>query len=187
MALDMHRKIVQVDEFMVTKKTWLTHEWSLPKTNLQLDQSRAFNEAYAVILAVSRERGVELVDIHKKSITKKKFKFFLERLRQLNYYNDILLVMDNLSLHRAADMKERMQELGLHYAYTPVYSPQYNGIEEVIGMGKRAVKKRRLELIQRGEEENLEEIIREAFESIDAQQVAKCIARSLSLLALPHQ
>ena len=92
--------------------------------------------------------------------------------------------MDNLNLHRAADVKERMHELGFHFSYTPVYSPQYNGIEEVIGIGKRAVKKRRLELILRGQEENLEEIIRDAFEDIDTQQVAKCIARSLHLLAL---
>ena len=40
-----------------------------------------------------------------------------------------------------------MDELGFLYTYTPVYSPQYNGIEEVINIGKKLVKDKRLELI----------------------------------------
>ena len=40
-----------------------------------------------------------------------------------------------------------MDELGFLYAYTPVYSPQYNGIEEVINIGKKKVKNVRLEMI----------------------------------------
>ena len=55
--------------------------WTLPKTNLQIDQKEAFTETYAVVLAISRERGIELVEIHKKSINKMKFKLFLDRLR----------------------------------------------------------------------------------------------------------
>ena len=122
-ALDMGRKIVQLDEFVVTKKTWPTHVWTLPKTNLQMDQSKAYTETYAVILAISREKGIELVDVYKKSINKIKFKHFLDRLRQLNFLNDITLMMDNLSFHKSGDIKERMDELGFQYTYTPVYSP----------------------------------------------------------------
>ena len=70
MALDMSRKIVQLDEFVITKKTLPTHAWTQQKTNILMDQSKAYTETYAVILAVSRERGVELVEVHKKSIKK---------------------------------------------------------------------------------------------------------------------
>mgnify|MGYP001157521180 CR=1 FL=1 len=80
-----------------------------------------------------------------------KFQMFLQRLRDQNQFEDIILMMDNLSFHKSRDIKERMDELGFHYTYTPAYSPQYNGIEEVIGIGKREVKKRRLEMIQTGE------------------------------------
>jgi len=73
MAIDMHRKIIQLDEFVITKKTWPTHVWTLEKMNKHIDQSKAYTEVYAVILAISRERGIELVDIHKKSINKRKF------------------------------------------------------------------------------------------------------------------
>ena len=33
-AIDMRRKIVQLDEFVITKKTLPTHVWTLPRTNL---------------------------------------------------------------------------------------------------------------------------------------------------------
>ena len=147
MALDMRRKIIQLDEFVITKRTWPTHVWTQQKVNMKIDQSEAYTETYAVLLAVSREKGIELVDIYEKSINKVKFKHFLDRLRQLNFYDDMMLMMDNISFHKSQDTKNRMDELGFQYTYTPVYSPQYNGIEEVIGIGKAVVKKRRLEMI----------------------------------------
>ena len=55
--------------------------------------------------------------------------------------------MDNLGVHKSRETKERMDELGFRYTFTPTYSPKYNGIEEVIGIGKSLVKKKRLEMI----------------------------------------
>ena len=52
-----------------------------------------------------------------------------------------------------------MDELGFMYTYTPTYSPQYNGIEEVIGIGKQMVKKKRLEMLLNGETRCLNELI----------------------------
>lgn len=40
-----------------------------------------------------------------------------------------------------------MDELGFLYTYTPAYSPKYNGIEEVISIGKHMVKKKRLDML----------------------------------------
>ena len=74
-------------------------------------------------------------------------------------FDDIILVMDNLPLHKSNHMKSRMDELGFLYAWTPKYSPQYNGIEEVINIGKQFIKKRRLEAILNGEEIDLNEVI----------------------------
>ena len=184
LAVERRLKIIQLDEFVVTKKTIPTHAWTGPKDNIQLNQARAYMEAFAVVLAVSRERGVELVDVYKRSINKVKFKEFLEKLRRINEFEDIQLVMDNLSVHKSNEIKDRMNELGFNYAFTPAYSPQYNGIENVIGIGKTRVKKRRLEILQQNEEEDLPRIIREEFYGISTQHVARCIARSLQLLSI---
>lgn len=75
--------------------------------------------------------------------------------------------MDNLSFHKSKDIKRRMDELGFFYTYTPVYSPQYNGIEEVIGIGKSIVKKRRLNMIMNGEFEHLKSVIIDSFNKIN--------------------
>ena len=72
---------------------------------------------------------------------------FLDNLRSKYMLDDIILVMDNLSLHKSKDVRNRMDELGFTYTYTPVYSPQYNGVEEVINIGGKIIKKRRLDSI----------------------------------------
>ena len=75
--------------------------------------------------------------------------------------------MDQLSLHKSLETKDLMDEVGFLYTYTPVQAPQYNGIEKVFSIGKSIIKKKRLEAILRGDEENLRRIISEAFLSIN--------------------
>jgi len=71
--------------------------------------------------------------------------------------------MDNLSLHKSIDVKERMDELGFLYTYTPAYSPRYNGIEEVFSMAKRTIKNEHLSRLLNGLEVDLKDIIHRAF------------------------
>lgn len=41
-----------------------------------------------------------------------------------------LVVMDNLSAHRNATVKRRIEEAGANILFTPPYSPEFNPIEE---------------------------------------------------------
>ena len=184
LAIEKRLMIIQLDEFVITKKTWPTHAWTRQKDNLQLNYQDTNTSVAAVLMAISREHGVNMVKVYKKSINKRKFKEFLDELRAKYPFDDMLLMMDNISFHKSQDVRERMDELGFHYTYTVRYSPKYNGIEEVIGIGKQLVKKWRLDAIMKNENENLPLMIVDAYNSIDAQQVAKCITRSLELLEL---
>ena len=76
------------------------------------------------------------VEVFPKSINKTKFKVFLQNLRAKFPFDDVLLVMDNLSVHKSNAVKQLMDELGFLYTWTPPYSPSYNGVEEVINIGK---------------------------------------------------
>jgi len=136
LALERKFRIVQLDEFYVTKNTIPKSAWSSKNTNIELDYKELQIEVKAVILAVSRESGVEHFDVFRHSVNKIKFKLFLEGLRRRFPFDDILLVMDQLSLHKSLEVKELMDELGFLYTYTPVYSPQYNGTEEAIAQIK---------------------------------------------------
>ena len=77
-----------------------------------------------------------------------------------------------------------MDELGFRWAWTPRYSPQYNGIEEVWAMSKRFIKEERLNLIQNGYDFDLNELIRKSFDCMSVLSISKCINRSLNLLNL---
>ena len=77
-----------------------------------------------------------------------------------------------------------MDELGFSYAYTPVYSPAFNGIEEVFSQAKHAIKKSRLEKLLNEEEVNIRRIIEDAFYNLEPHNIAKCVSRSLEMLKL---
>ena len=70
-----------LDEMMVTKSSFPTHDWSKLKTNTKMDMSWKNNEPIAVLGAVSREKGIEHVMTFRKSVNVPKFKVFLEELR----------------------------------------------------------------------------------------------------------
>ena len=183
-ALLLGFRVVQIDEMMVTRRTFPTHDWAKLRSNTSLDLGQMNTAATAVIGAISREMGVELMMQFPKSVNVMRFKIFLEELRRKYPYDNMILVMDNLAVHRSQHTVERMNELGFRYAWTPRYSPQYNGIEEVWSMSKRYIKEERLNRILRGEKMNMHELISESFDRISILSIAKCINRSIQLLNL---
>ena len=135
-ALSRGFRIVYLDEMMVTKSTLPKTEWSHKLHNYRLDLSKIDTSAIAVLCAVSREFGIEHVMLFPRSVDRMKFAQFLEALRGKCWADDIHLVMDNLAVHKSHVITDRMDELGFGYSWTPAYSPQYNGIEEVFAMAK---------------------------------------------------
>ena len=130
-AIERGFRVVQIDECYVTRNTLLKQVWSAKNTNIELDYKQIALEVKVIIAAVSRENGLDYIDVFRHSCTKIKFKLFLDGLRRKFPYDDIIIVMDQLSLHKSADVRALMDELGFLYTYTPVVSPAYNGIEEV--------------------------------------------------------
>ena len=123
MALERKLRIVQLDEFVVSKLTMPNAIWTNKFTNITYDLSKIQTRPKAVIIAVSREYGLDLLQVYKNSINRSKFKVFLEELRRKFWTDDILIVLDNLGIHRSREVKNLMDEIGFHYAYTPIASP----------------------------------------------------------------
>ena len=82
-------------------------------------------------------------------------------------------------MHKNREIQERMDELGFRYAYTPRYSPRYNGIEEVWSISKAYIKKERLNAIVKGKPIYLIGTIFESLNRINVMSIAGCINRSL--------
>ena len=72
--------------------------------------------------------------------------------------------MDNLSVHRSNEVKERMDELQMKYIFGPAYSPDLNPIESVFSIAKHYIKKRRLDAIVNEYEMDIWKTIKEGFD-----------------------
>ena len=133
----------------------MTHAWSNFKSNININYDQYNRSAIAVLAGVSQSHGLDHMMIFDFSVNNEKFKIFLDELRAKFFFDDICIYMDNLTVHTSKVIKERMDELGFAYVYSPVYSPQFNGVEEVFAMAKREIKRRRLQAIIDNEDVNL--------------------------------
>ena len=135
-----------------------------------------------MIGGISKEIGADLLMTFKNSITIKKFKIYLEELRRRYYFDDICIYMDNLSVHRSLEVRERMDELSIAYVYSPPYSPDYNGIESVFSIFKNKLKRERLKAIVEKREMDYQKRAIELFHQIDVIKINECINFSLNNL-----
>ena len=82
--------------------------------------------------------------MNRDSVNNDKFKLFLQELRDKYFFDDICLYLDNLSVHRSAEIKARMDELGFGYIFAAAYSPDLNPIETIFSLAKLYIKRQRL-------------------------------------------
>ena len=64
MALERNFRVIYLDECMITKRTLPKTVWSLPKTNVFLDQKEISIKNKAILVAVSREYGLDHIEVH---------------------------------------------------------------------------------------------------------------------------
>ena len=79
---------------MATRTTIPKLDWSHKFKNSEVDYSQLNRDPIAIVAAVSRERGLELAMQFPKSVNVTKFKVFLDELRRINPYDNILLIGD---------------------------------------------------------------------------------------------
>ena len=161
---------------MATRTTIPKLDWSHKYQNSEVDYSQLNRDPIAIVAAVSRERGLELAMQFPKSVNVTKFKVFLDELRRINPYDNILLIGDQLSVHRNHTVKSRIDDLGFRLSFTPRYSPDYNGIESVFSMVKDNIKRQRLSAIVNNKRVNLNYMISKALNELCPHKVAKCVA-----------
>ena len=89
--------------------------------------------------------------------------------------------MDNLKVHRTADVQEVMAELNFSYCMAPIYSPDYNPIEYYFSMLKRLVKRERLKDLVANRERDFDEIVREVYDTISTEKINNVILHTNKL------
>ena len=135
-----------------------------------------------MLAGISKEKGMELVMQFDKSVNTDKFIEYLQRIRFLNPFDRIALFMDRLSVHTCKRSKEKMRFLGIRQILNASYSPEFNPIETIFSVIKRNIKKERLKLVMKEEEEDLKAITAKEFNLIKKQTCVNLIDHSLKKL-----
>ena len=136
----------------------------------------------AIIVGVSKEKGVDLVMVFEEAINREKFKIYLDNLRILYPTDKLCIYFDNLSVHRSWDVRNHMEKLDIPYIFCPAYSPDFNGIESVFSIFKNRLKRERLIALANDRQIDLEEQTRKIFDKIEKDKIIACINFSLNKL-----
>lgn len=80
-----------------------------------------------------------------------------------------IVVCDNLSVHKRADIRQLIEAAGCELWFLPAYSPDYNPIEPIFGKLKQRLRR----LAARGAE-TLHDAIADALTTITTQDARNC-------------
>ena len=137
---------------------------------------------FALILAVSEENGLEYNQLFDKSVNKEKFIEYLINLRNANLYKRIAIFMDNLSVHKAVLVREKMAELKIDALMNVPYQPDYNPCESCNSKIKNYYKRTKLNRLVNEQEVNWKDLIAESVNQLTKNDVINSVKFSKYLL-----
>ena len=132
--------MIYLDETMFTRKTVPKTEWAKHKENMTVDDARLDEPTLALLLGVSKEKGVEYFQIFEKSVNSQKYAEWLAGLKQVTGEDKVCLFMDNLGAHKCIPSKRAMRRHKFRWVLNVPYSPQWNPIELVFSQLKAKFK-----------------------------------------------
>jgi len=129
---------------------------------------------YSILPALSLN-GILHLEVIKNTITSEDFIQFIQGL--LPHMNEwplpmSVLVIDNVSIHKAAGIREMVEERGARLLYLPSYSPDFNPIELASSTIQAWVRENHDRINQELESENgvVDNIFQEAVHSVTTEQ-----------------
>ena len=123
--------LVFADESIFTSRDFQMQAWSGPGQNILVEDRTGLQPALAVCAAVCSCHGLLAIQIEEKSFDAKKFKVFLEAVRDAAGSGTVHLFLDNCRVHHAKDLKEEWGKLDIVPVWNLPYAPQYNAAVEL--------------------------------------------------------
>ena len=176
------RLLVFADETLFTKRAIRLREWSARNSNLSVDQEEVYVGYRAALASMTAEKGMLLVHIHEGPIKEPEFRAHLGKLRTRAGRRPIALFMDNLWVHKNAEIRELMARLDIRPIYNVASSPEFNPIEAVFSKVKRRFGCQRLHNLVTKIGFNMDTEIEAAFKAVTPAHCGACARKSLSLL-----
>ena len=164
-------EVLYTDECCFTRQSLAKGEWTQKRSNVEVDMALLNDQSYALLLAVSAERGVVCSKIYKRSVNVEKCLDWVEQLREENPGRKLCVFWDNLSVHHSKRVLGRLEDLGIKVIFNISYSPQFNGVEGCFSKVKHTFKKERLQKLARGLRPNLHTLVHRAVKSLRLEDI----------------
>jgi len=176
------RLLVFADEILFTKRALKLREWSARNSNLTVDQEEVYVGYRAALASMTAEKGFCLATTAENPIKEPEFMAHINRLRARAGRRPIALFMDNLWVHKNAEIRELMARLDIRPIYNVAYSPEFNPIEAVFSEVKRRFSGQRLHNLVTKIGFNMDTEVEAAFKAITPAHCGACARKSLFLL-----
>jgi len=108
--------------------------WSFGKPEIERDTSRYRANTFG-FYSLNGKSAIKFMENSKKESVCE----FLGEIRKENPEGAIAIILDNFPSHKAKDVKERSEELGIDLVFLPPYSPDLSPIEQIWKDVKRKV------------------------------------------------
>lgn len=177
-----HYRIIYLDEAVFTTKTFRRTEYTLNRTPLCVAQSLVNQPPYAIIFAISEEKGMEHHEIFEKSVNQEKFADYLLGLRRDNQFDRIALFFDNLMVHKTKTVQEKLQQQGIKCLFNVPYQPDYNPCESCLSKIKNHYKREKLKMLVNDKSIDMKKLINESIRCVEKQDIINSIKFSLKLI-----
>eukprot|EP00347_Sterkiella_histriomuscorum_P011758 403371210 len=117
-AITNNIKFIHADEAVFTFNTFINKSWYKKYDNIEVYDQKVKVVTHAILAGISEDSGLESYVIHPRSIKREQYIEFLHKLREKYSNQQIILFVDNLSVHKTKESKKAYEELNI----TPVYN-----------------------------------------------------------------
>ena len=133
-------KLVFLDESSIKTSMVRLYGWG-PKGGRIKDYVPDARWKSLSILSTLRNDGSTEAIVYEGGLTGELFKKWLKECLLKTLKKDDILVMDNLSSHKVAGVKEMLSNAGIKLEYLPPYSPDLNPVESMWSKVKNSLRK----------------------------------------------
>ena len=90
-----------------------------------VNEDDLYTKYYAVVAAISADQGMDAIMVFESAVTKDSFIEFLEYLRELNGRKKLVIFLDNLRVHKTAEVTEWVENSNMELVFNVPYKYQY--------------------------------------------------------------
>jgi transposase len=167
-------RVIQVDECVFTFSTFKNKSWSHVYDNIEVVDKKITIKAQALIAGISEDKGLETYLITQRSIKTPDYLEFLQLIADLYPDQRVVLLLDNLSVHKTTDARAAYARHGMVPVFNVPYSPQFNGIEFYWSLVKAHYKRLLLYHLMHNLKVDCVDLIKSAMKRVSDEKAIKC-------------